>query len=205
MAQADDDQWRDLLAGENVRDAEAGAKKQAEALRSAVLSDHQAIDADVDVDAAVAKFEARLARERPLRREGQGEGESARPLGFFDRWVAFFGAPQLALAFALVLALGVVVRFAFQAPADFVARDYTLGERNYVKVDDPKAHHSKLATELQALGIKVETLPGPDIHGALVVQATLPVEADGRILRVLERHGLRGFRGGELDVGFQQR
>jgi hypothetical protein len=89
--------------------------------------------------------------------------------------------------------------------ADFVIRDYALGQRNYVQVDDPQAHQAKLVAELKALGIDAETLSAPDTNGALVVQATVPARSSEALMKILESHGLRGFRDGELDVGFQKR
>jgi hypothetical protein len=210
MAQNDDDQLWDLLAGKEAPKVSDIARRHAQALRDAVLRRHEAIDSEIDVDASLSKFQTRLERERPF------NGASAEPsgprndrsLGLFRlvaRWFNTLRGPQIALALALVLTVGVVLRVGFQGQPDFVVRDYAVGERNYVKVDDQKAHQTRLAAELKELGLTVEVLDVPDVNGALVVQATLPPQADSRLIQILARHGLRGFGGGELDVGFQKR
>ena len=154
MAQTDDDQSWDLLAGKDVPNASTTAKRYAKALRDAVLRRHEAIDSEVDVDASLSKFQARLERERPFNRAsaeplGPRKDRSLGLFGLVARWLTTLRGPQIALAFAFVLTVGVVLRLGFQGQPDFVVRDYTVDERNYVKVDDPKAHQTQLAAELR--------------------------------------------------------
>ncbi len=208
MARSDDEQWWDLLAGKEAPDASDEKGRQAKALRDAVLREHAAIGADIDAAASFSRFQARLERERPAtgkKTREAGDTQAARGFGSIARWLRSLRGPQIAAAFALLLAIGAMVRMGLSPQADFVIRDYALGQRNYVQVDDPQAHQAKLAAELKALGIDAETLAVPDTHGAFVVQATIPAQSSEALLQILARHGLRGFRSGELDVGFQKR
>lgn len=208
MARSDSDQWQEMLTSKDAPDASDEAKRQAKALREAVLREHQAIEADIDADASLSRFQARLERERPAigkAAEKARDTDSASAFGSIARWLRGLRGSQIALAFALLLAVGAVVRMGLQPQPDFVIRDYAIGERNYVKVDDPQVHQAKLLAELKALGIEAETLAMPDVNSALVVQATIPAQSSETLQKILERHGLRGFRDGELDVGFQKR
>ncbi len=206
MARSDDEQWWDLLAGKEAPDASDEKGRQAKALRDAVLREHGAIGADIDAAASLSRFQARLERERPAIGKGTREaGDTQSASGSIARWLKGLRGPQIAAAFALLLVIGAMVRMSLSPQADFVIRDYALGQRNYVQVDDPQVHQAKLVTELKALGIDAETLAVPDTNGALVVQATIPAQSSEALLQILERHGLRGFRDGELDVGFQKR
>jgi hypothetical protein len=208
MARSDDEQWWDLLAGKAAPDVPDEKSRHAKALREAVLRQHRAIEADIDAGASLARFQARLERERPAIGKGTREAGDTGPASVFGsivRWLRGLRGPQIAVAFALLLAVGAIVRMGLQPQPDFVMRDYAVGQRNYVKVDDPQVHQARLVAELKALGIDAETLANPDVNGALVVQATVPTQSSEALLKILERHGLRGFRAGELDVGFQRR
>jgi hypothetical protein len=210
MDENHEDPWWNLLAGKPAPGASPADQRAAQALRDAVVTRHNATQEEVDVETSLARFQARLDRERPVDRSGNHATTrfNGHSIGFFTRfgnWVWCEVGPRVAIAVGLMLVVGVLARISLNQESEFVTRDYVMGQRNYVKVVDPSAHQINLVTELKQLGIRVETLAGPDVNGALVVQASVPSQSVIKVTEIVKRHGLRDFQGDELDVGFKKR
>jgi len=184
MAEQDDQNWFDTLAGRNGVNADHATTKEAQAVRRAVLvlkPDQDAADLDVEAGAQNLLFR--------LRREGLDAVSRKKS------W-QFYGA--FALAATLVLAIGVVL---LQAPPVEETPVYRGGGAQTITTPDTAKRAATLTTDLEALGIK----PKVTRFGAtFTITADWPAKPEVKHVAFLKRHALKQPAGATLVIELRQ-
>lgn len=186
MADRDDRDWVDALAGKTPAGADPATVKEAEALRRAMLEQRRRESApDFDADAGLQRLLFRLRQERL-------DGGQARPA---RRYAAF------ALAATVVLAAGVL--WLMPKPVEEERPVFRGVERaQTLFADDPVKAVEALVRDLEELGLKPRVTRRED---ATLVEAPWPEQTDERHRALLERRFLRPPEGRTLDVEVRRR
>ena len=181
MAEQDDQHWMALLAGRPA-EADAATRKEAAAVRAALLATHdELVDAKHDVEAGVQRLLFRLRREHLL---------DERP----RRAPAFYWG--MALAASLFLAIGVVtlqpdwLRFNDEAV-------YRGSAPQVLSDAEPAQRAEAIKADLEAANIAVQLTVFGDIA---TLSADWPARPNAAQLAVLKKQQLKRPAGGQLRI-----
>lgn len=180
MAEPNDQQWLDALAGRAGGQAPSPDAREAEALRKAILAtrgEHETADHDVEVGVQRLLFR--------LRREGLADTPQKKS---WRTWGTF------AMAAMLMLAIGVVV---LQAPQDIDVPVYRGGGAQTLRVPDAAERAATLTRELEALNIQPKVTR---FGNNLTIQAEWPAKPGAQHAAFLKRQSLQQPASGPLVI-----
>jgi len=186
MADKDDQDWTETLAGKDPAGADPRTVKEAEAVRRAMLEERGRETPPVfDAESGLQRLLFRLQREQ---------------LGT-DARARFRHFPALALAATVVLTVGLVLLL--PRPEEDV-RPVTRGFQGtqVLLADDPRAARDRFVQGLKALGIEPRVTPR---GGATLIEAPWPAQAGQRHRALLDAHFLRPPEGRTLVVEIRGR
>jgi hypothetical protein len=185
MAEQDDQNWFETLAGRKAANADSATEKEAQAVRRAVLA--REIDQDLpgfDVESGTQKLLF------ALRREGLSGATLRR-----KSW-QIYGA--FALAATLILAIGVVL---LQPPVVEDIPVYRGAGAQTINTPDPAKLAATLTADLEALGIQSKTTR---FGATFTITAIWPEKPEAGHLAFLKRHNLKQPAGGTLEIELSQ-
>jgi len=179
MAEQDDLNWFDTLAGRKAANTDPATVKEAEAIRRALLAQKPDEVTDFDVDAGEQKLLFRMRR----------EGLAVAPKR--NSW-QIYGA--FAIAASMVLTVGIVV---LQAPdMEDVPVYRGMGAQTINSADTAKLSEV-LANELEGLGVKAKVTK---FGTTFTINADWPAKPNAKQLAFLKRHGIKQPDSGPLVV-----
>lgn len=185
MAEKNDQDWFDTLAGRTAANADPATAKEAQAVRRAVL----AVKSDQDAQ----KFDVEPGAQKLLFRLRQEGLDGATPKK--KTW-QFYGA--FALAATLVLAVGVVMR---QPPPDEDMPIYRGSSAQTINTSDTTKLAATLTAELEAMGIKPKVIR---FGATYTISAAWPAKPDAKHTAFLKRHTLIQPAGNTLVIEVSQ-
>lgn len=186
MADKDDQDWTETLAGTPPAGADPRTVKEAEAVRRAMLEERsRETPPPFDAEAGLQRLLFRL------RREEMGQDARAR----------FRHFPAIALAATVVLAVGMLLLL--PKPEETV-QPVTRGFHGaqILLADNPEAARDSLVRGLKALGIEPRVTSRGE---ATLIEAPWPEQTDARHRALLESHLLRPPEGRTLVVEIRKR
>ncbi len=184
MSREDDDAWWDTLTGRAV-DNSAPRPPDADALRRAILAEHEAGDEAAPGGDGLLRLLVRLRKEGLL--------EDA------PRWRGYRLPRALAAGF-LLLALAVPVAYQFMPPTPMDADAPVFRgavEPQSLRAPHPEATAMQLVAALRRLGLEADATPYGDYW---LVEADIPANGVDGLAEILEEQGLTTPVGGSLRV-----
>jgi len=183
MSEQDDQNWFHTLAGRHPVGTDPATKKEAQAIRRAVLalkSEQEA--AQLNVESGLQKLKFRLRREGL---DGAPKRKSWQVYGAF------------AMAATMVLTIGVVM---LQQPPIDDAATYRGAGAQIITTLDTTQRAQTLIAELEALGIKPEVTR----FGAVTITAEWPAKPSAKHVAFLKRHNLQQPASSALRIELMQ-